>query len=554
MLLGSTKVASMLSCVAMALGFTAASALEGSVLRGKDHSRRLTSEQVQFVNQCSEGLLSSDVLSDKIITQKEFTETFLSLCSQFGVEGCDQDASFETLDEDIQFAFASEMCHTRSSACLQSLITIGTVMHEVGYIVSSEGLMVDSLVNNICYELEYAVFGTPSDGVELIDIDNSYADTPAATGAKATGTNATNIIGAATAGSACLLLLFLVGGERRSLQQQMKSTKDVESNISYKTESSPESDTLADELVRALPTIMQDHDLAKNTSQFNLSMTSDVDAVFKAISRADWYEVYNMASQLSENEDLSTISSYGGQGNHRNYPALDQDRSHLSLEDQQRTRTLDRLAMNRDWTGVAVTAALYADESSSAKEMKGGYFLSQSAAAATQIADEKEFSCEVSGMVKERIDSAVDSGDWDKVLALSSQADVAKEGNNERDDNGLSTILYSQVLPDDTLSGSQKKLTENLFASNWALVGAYANRLRELEAQLTVDDKTLPLQSLLDINSTELSDSSDPEAVKKQTIAKLINEKKWKGISIMAGLYDMESKGCLSNDDGDQLP
>jgi len=352
-----------------------------------------------------------------------------------------------------------------------------------------------------------------------------------------------------------LLLLFLVGGERRNRHQQMKSMKDVESNTSYKTESSPETDSLSNELGRALPTIMQDHDQRNNTSQFNPHINSDVDEVFKAISRANWYEVYNMASKLSENEDLSTISSYDGQGNQRSYPGIDQDRSHLSLEDQQRTRTLDRLAMNRDWTGVAVTAALYADESSSAKEMRSGYFLSHSAAAATQIADENEFSRTVSGMVKERIDSAVDSGDWDKVLALSSEADVAKEGNNEHVGSGLSTISHSQSLPDDSLSESRKKLIENLFESNWALVGAYANRLRELEAQLTgVDGETLPVQDLLDINSQELSDSSDPEAVKKQTIAKLINEKKWKGISIMAGLYDMESKGCLSNNDGVQLP
>ena len=65
--------------------------------------------------------------------------------------------------------------------------------------------------------------GTPSDGVELVDIDDSYADTPATAGASATGRNTTNIIGAATAGSACLLLLFLLGGERRSRQQKKKS-------------------------------------------------------------------------------------------------------------------------------------------------------------------------------------------------------------------------------------------------------------------------------------------------------------------------------------------
>lgn len=550
MYLGSRRAPLILPCALMALGLTVASAHEGSVLRGKHQHRRLTSKQVEFVNRCSEGLLSSEVLSDKIITQKEFTETYLGLCSDFEVEGCDQNASFETLDEDIQFAFASDMCHSRSTSCLQSLIAIGKVMHEVGYIVSSEGVVVENLVNNICYELDFAVFGIPSDGVELIDVDDSDADTPAVTGAKATGTNTTNIVGAATAGSACLLLLFLVSGERRNRQQQMKSTKEVEGSKSYMTENSLEPDSLSDELDRGLATLMPESQ-GNNARQFNPTLTSDADEVFKAINRADWYEVYNMASKLSENEDLSTISSYGGQGTQRNYSAIDQDRSHLSLEDQQRTRTLDRLAMNRDWTGVAVTVALYADESSSAKEMKNGYFLSQSAVAATRMVDEKELPRPMSGRIKERIDHAVDSGDWDKVLSLSPEVEIKKESKNEDVVASSSTSPNNHVLPDNDFCGSRKKLTENLFESNWNLVGAYANQVREFEAQLISEGETIPTQDPLDINSPELSDSFNPEAVKKQTIAKLINEKKWKGINIMAGLYDMESKGCLSNSEDD---
>lgn len=144
----------------MVLSSTVSAVHTGPVLRGKDRTRRLTSQEVQFVNRCSERLLSDEVVGDKIITQKEFTETYISLCSEFNIEGCDRDAPFETLNEDVQYAFASEMCHTKKSTCLQSLITIGTVMKEVGYIVSSEVVVVESLVNNICYELEYAVFGT----------------------------------------------------------------------------------------------------------------------------------------------------------------------------------------------------------------------------------------------------------------------------------------------------------------------------------------------------------------------------------------------------------
>ena len=56
----------------------------------------------------------------------------------------------------------------------------------------------------------------------------------------------------------------------------------------------------------------------------------------------------------------------------------------------------------------------------------------------------------------------------------------------------------------------------------------------------------IPVTEPLDIGSPELSGSSDSDTIKKQTIARLINEEKWKGVSIMAGLYDMESKGSLS--------
>lgn len=380
-----------------------------------------------------------------------------------------------------------------------------------------------------------------------MDIDESFDDTPVATAAKATGANTTNIVGAATAGSACLLLVFLLSGERRSRQQQLKSRKD---GSSYKTESSPDPDSLSDELGRELPPIMPDHDQTRNTNQFNPIITSEADEVFHAINRADWYEVYNLASKLSESEDLSTISSYGGQGSHKSYSAINQDRSHLSLEDQQRTRTLDRLAMNRDWTGVAVTAALYADESSSVKEMRNALFMSPSSSATAQTANEKEFVRPGdSGAVKERIDSAVDSGDWDKVLALSlsSEVGVMKDAGNNHTGSEISIAPHSQSLVHDDHAVSRQKLKESLFESNWALVGAFATRLRELESQMG-DSDALEVEDQLDINSPELADSSDPEAVKKQTIAKLINEKKWKGISIMAGLYDMESNGCLSND------
>jgi hypothetical protein len=283
-------------------------------------------------------------------------------------------------------------------------------------------------------------------------------------------------------------------------------------------------------------------------SHFSLNMTSDADEVFEAINNADWYKVYNLASKLSEREDLSTISSFSRQDSLRSYAEL--DLSHLSLEDQQRTRTLDRLAKNRDWTGVAVTAALYADESMSSREKPvESSFLSNAAAVAAAVAtletENQNMASAPLGKLKERIDTAVDSGDWDKVLALSSEA----EDTHAFDAELLPTLSpQSDLFPDQTLLAARETLNEALFKGDWSFVGVHANKVREMMNQVA-DSKSsapIPVTEPLDIGSPELSGSSDPDTIKKQTIAKLINEEKWKGVSIMAGLYDMESKGSLS--------
>lgn len=148
-------------CTFIALSFAFSSAFgdQSVLLRGKHLNRRLNSRQVQFVNDCATELLVDTVLGDKMISQIEFTDTYLHLCTSFGVSDCSQDATFETLDKDIQFAFAADICHGKSSSCLKSLISLSKVTTEVGYIVSSQPAYVENLVNNICVELEYAVFG-----------------------------------------------------------------------------------------------------------------------------------------------------------------------------------------------------------------------------------------------------------------------------------------------------------------------------------------------------------------------------------------------------------
>jgi hypothetical protein len=161
MIIRNRKQTMIIPCITIALSLAGASALgdESALLRGKHLNRRLTSREVQFVNDCSTELLIDSVLGDQMISQIEFTATYSRLCTKFDVSDCIQDATFETLDEDIQFAFASDICHDESTTCLKNLINLSKANNEVGYVVSSQTAVVQNLVNNICVELEYAVLG-----------------------------------------------------------------------------------------------------------------------------------------------------------------------------------------------------------------------------------------------------------------------------------------------------------------------------------------------------------------------------------------------------------
>jgi hypothetical protein len=51
------------------------------------------------------------------------------------------------------------------------------------------------------------------------------------------------------------------------------------------------------------------------------------------------------------------------------------------------------------------------------------------------------------------------------------------------------------------------------------------------------------------IQAARSNDTTDTEVNKRQTIEKLVLAEKWSGVSIMAGLYDLESKGSLPTGD-----
>ena len=214
--------------------------------------------------------------------------------------------------------------------------------------------------------------------------------------------------------------------------------------------------------------------------------STSIEEIKVAINKADWDGVYKLASLIAENDDGLSI------------PSLDmfkgEDRSHLDAEDQERAKTLDDLAANGDWTGLAVTAALYAGETSgSSPNQSNGTF--------------------------------------------------AFGSNNPS--------FHSNAVNKDVEDGhnSMEKMVSNLSralnAGDWSQVTKYANLIKnEKNSGNSFDADSHVILSDND-PSIVSRDTSKTEMSKKQTIAKLMRAGKWKGVSIMANMYEMESKQRL---------
>ena len=221
--------------------------------------------------------------------------------------------------------------------------------------------------------------------------------------------------------------------------------------------------------------------IAKSSSRSTKGMYSSVEEVKEAINNADWDNVYKLASQIAEHDDTLSLPSLGS------FKA--QNRSHLGAEDQERTKTLDELAANSDWTGLAVTAALYAGETSgSAHSISYG----------------------------------------------------ADEPSTRR---GTVSPSRSQDLEEGSASIEQMVtgLSAALNAGNWSRVSKYADLIKdEKNAGSSFDTDSHAIVS--SSSSIVSSDTDNTDVSKKQTIEKLMRAGKWKGVSIMANMYEMESK------------
>ena len=149
--------------------------------------------------------------------------------------------------------------------------------------------------------------------------------------------------------------------------------------------------------------------------------------------------------------------------------------------------------------------------------------------------------------LRERVDTAVGLGDWEKVATLSSEIENNAVYLSRPDEPALGKTKYSTR----TLKA---KLDQAVKTSDWGAVSLFASRIQQ-QSSSKKDTENLDLESAdgssLDEteedasqSSSQRGGSSDSDDAKKQTIFKLVKAGKYKGVQIMAGLYRMESKNA----------
>lgn len=331
------------------------------------------------------------------------------------------------------------------------------------------------------------------------------------------------IIGISIAVAAILAAFFYFEARRRNLARQVGvlAAAANRNNGSGKGKSSLEVDT-----AKPPPTSSR---LQKSTSR---SATTDsrsnitsaaLHEIREAVNNANWDNIYRLASQLAEEDEAQSLPG----------PKIPKDnrlRSHLNAEDQERTKTLDDLMARGDWTGVAVTAALYAGESGSSHEPTRDPPSSSKAK-------------------KTRKSLHHDEDDWKQVQVVSlDDKSISSHPSSLSDGSAHARDLEQGQTSVESLVRS---LNEALNAGDWAQVNFLATRIKEEKganggSSMVSDDISNPQASMLASGSSRVASNvsqatTDTDASRRQTIEKLIRAEKWKGVSIMANLYEMES-------------
>jgi len=425
------------------------------------------------------------------------------------------------------------------------------------------------------------------------------------------------MVGIAAAAFGCLLLILYAVHRRRERSMTEKNVKNISCD-NTSSDSDPEApSTYPGNLVLKRNDSFSAFDVTDGVPNVSLAMPSDASTasngdfgqgfsfnkismrnIEEAVDNGDWDKVYQLASRLAEQEDMSTLSSYGRQSaSGRLSSERMERRSRLKEEDHERVKTLDELIDSRDWTGVAVTAALYAGESGYKKQEqfpKSSFFsrvtgqrVSNAARAASSQDDlsapvrqgsllalgaptmidtgsdtdveaptERRTSRSTYSeppllQLKYSMDHAVDAGDWDQVVRISSA--IEKNGTFQSRHTSAPTPSPSGgTLAFQTLI---EEMDRAMSRGDWALVAFYADKIRELKSgngdEATADStSSLALVPFSAPPSSAFRSHQTEDAImsRKQTLEKLVQAQKWKGVSIMAGLYAMEEKGSLQSD------
>ena len=382
------------------------------------------------------------------------------------------------------------------------------------------------------------------------------------------------IIGIAAAAVACLFFFLLLAGRRRNREKD--GAHPAADNKAH--QGAANRNLIMDSVIRsreivhrntsalALPYSGEMTDESHSSQSDSDSEAFSVGSIMKAIDTANWDEVYRLASELAEQEDLTTVSSAGKSTSRRFQASPNQaSRCNLSKEDLERARTLDKLVDSGDWTGLAVTAALYAGESGGPSRtspkrniediVKGKKFGSQAliedaisgirSSLSSSAPPPEAFRAHSDDAsleeLRERVSSAVGLGDWDKVASLSTEIESNSAFLSPRRESSTSEAYDYSVR---TL---RTKLDEAVHNNDWGAVAMYASRIQR--QNLSSDPSLTETEQDVSHHSFKSATSTDSNTSKQQTIFKLVEAGKWKGVSIMAGLYGMESKNSTIESD-----
>jgi len=311
------------------------------------------------------------------------------------------------------------------------------------------------------------------------------------------------IVGLSCAVALCLVLFFYIEARRRDRARSRyagKGKQSLSEDGVIKVSTSP-----SNKKSKSFGSF------STTSSKFSIATFTPIDEIKRAINNADWDHIYKLASQLAENDDGLSIPSIGS--------FRCQSRGHLVAEDQERTRTLDELVAKGDWTGLAVTAALYSGETSGSTHEYSNTF--------TYGIDEPSPRRDT---IKTQKPSTVRLSSF----SLSRGQDV-EEGQSSMEQ----------------MVGS---LSAALNMGDWSQVNYIAGKIKEEKGGNSFDTDSqafvISTPGLISSTSSILStNTTDTETSKKQTIEKLMRAGKWKGVSIMANMYEMESKqsNCSSS-------